>query len=162
VGSGPIVIGFDGTPDSREALREAGDLLASREALVTVVWKSGLAFELLELPAVTGLPPAPLDIRTGIEIDEQLYERARRTAEQGAELARQAGLDAEPLVIAEEPDVPVSATLVAVARERDSRAIVVAPHRHGHGPLVLGSTSRDVVRRASCPVVMAVGRDGEG
>ena len=161
VGSGPIVIGFDGTPDSREALREAGDLLASREALVTVVWKAGLAFELLELPSVTGLPPAPLDVRTALEIDDQLYESARRTAEQGAELARRAGLDAEPLVVAEDPDVPISETLVSVARERDSRAIVVAPHRHGHAPLVLGSTSRDVVRRASCPVVMAVGRDGE-
>jgi nucleotide-binding universal stress UspA family protein len=163
VHSGPIVIGFDGSPASQDGLREAGDLLSSRRAIVTVVWKAGLAFELLELPTATiGLPPAPIDIRTGLEIDAQLYENAQRAAERGAEMARELGLDAEPLVVAEDPDVPVSETLVRVARERDSQAIVVAPHRHGHGPLVLGSTSRDVVRRAPCPVLMAVGRDGEG
>jgi nucleotide-binding universal stress UspA family protein len=161
VGTGPIVIGFDGTPAGEHAVREAGELLRSREAVVAVVWKQGLAFELLELPAATiGLPPAPIDIRTALEIDEQLFERAQRLAEQGAQLARDLGLDAEPLAIAEDPDVPVADTLVRLARERASQAIVVAPHRHGHkGPLVLGSTSRDVVRHAPCPVVMATGEE---
>ena len=162
VGSGPIVIGFDGTPDSREALREAGGLLGSRKAIVTVVWKSGLAFDLMELPTVTGLPASPIDIRTALEIDNALYENAQRTAERGAELARQSGLDAEPLVVAEDPDVSIAQTLVTIALERDSSAIVVAPHRHGHGPLVLGSVSRDVVREAPCSVVMAMRRNGEG
>jgi nucleotide-binding universal stress UspA family protein len=162
MGTGPIVIGFDGSSDSQHAVREAGDLLVSRRAIVTVVWKAGLAFELFESPTATlGLPPAPIDVRTGLEIDAALYENARRVAERGAELAREIGLEAEPLVVAEDPEIPVSETLTRLARERDSQAIVVAPHRHGHGPLVLGSTSRDVVRTAPCPVVMAVGRGGE-
>ncbi|MEA2268370.1 MAG: hypothetical protein QOC64_980 [Solirubrobacteraceae bacterium] len=162
MGTGPIVIAFDGTPDAEAALREAAELLRTRKAVVVVVWKQGLAFELMELPAVTGLPPAPIDVRTALEIDERLYESARHLAQQGARLASELGLEAEGLAVAEDPDVPVSAPIVRVARERDSQAIVVAPHHHGkRGPLVLGSVSRDVVRHAPCPVVMAIA-DEEG
>jgi nucleotide-binding universal stress UspA family protein len=157
MGTGPIVIAFDGTPDAEQALRETAVLLRERRALVVVVWKQGLAFELMELPAVTGLPPAPVDVRTALEIDASLYENAQRLARQGAELAGELGLAAEGLAVAEDPDVSVAETIVRVARERDSQAIAVAPHNHGRrGPLVLGSVSRDVVRHAPCPVVMAV------
>lgn len=140
-------------------MRDTAELLGSRPAVVAVVWKQGLAFELMELPTATvGLPAAPIDIRTALEIDERLFESAQRLAEQGAHLGRDLGMDAEPLVVAEDPDVSIAETLVCVARERDSQAIVVAPHRHGHrGPLVLGSVSRDVVRQAPCPVLMATG-----
>jgi hypothetical protein len=42
-------------------------LLGERPAIVVVVWKVGLAFELIELPASSiGLPPAPLDILTAL------------------------------------------------------------------------------------------------
>jgi hypothetical protein len=85
--------------------------------LVLVVWKSGLGFELFELPTVTGLPPAPIDIRTALEIDESEYESARRLARRGAETAREAGLEAEPLVVAEAPEIPISDTIVRVAKE---------------------------------------------
>ncbi|MEA2323592.1 MAG: hypothetical protein QOF29_1802 [bacterium] len=160
--TGPIVIAFDGTPDAEVALREAAELLRSRKAVVLVVWKQGLAFELMELPTVTGLPPAPVDVRTALEIDEALYENAQRLARQGAELASELGLDAEGLAVAEDPDVSIAETIVRVARERESQAITVAPHQHGRrGPLVLGSVSRDVVRHAPCPVVMAVAEEEE-
>jgi hypothetical protein len=57
--SGPIVIGYDGSPAAEHAVAEAGDLLNGRLALVVVVWNQGLGFELLELPTATiGLPPA--------------------------------------------------------------------------------------------------------
>jgi nucleotide-binding universal stress UspA family protein len=154
VGSGPVVIGFDGSTSAEHALREAAGLLAPRPALVVVVWKAGLAFELMELPTVTGLPPAPIDVRTALEIDAQLSETARRLAEQGAELARRLGLEAEGLAVADEPDVPIAETLADLAAERDAQAMVVAPHRHGHGPLVLGSVAREVIRLAPCPVIV--------
>ena len=152
---GPLVIGFDGTPASQGAIRESAALVGRRPAVVAVVWKAGLAFELMELPtAVVGLPPTPIDIRTALDIDRTLYETAQRLAEQGAQVAREQGLEAEPLVVAEDPDVSIAETLVRLARERDSQAMVVGPHRHGRGPLVLGSISRDVVRHAPCPVLM--------
>lgn len=152
VGSGPILIGYDGTRASEHALREAAGLLGGRPALVVVVWKAGLSFELIELPASSiGLPPAPLDIRTALEADRAIYEGAQRAARQAAALARSLGLEAEALTVAEEPEIPVAETLLSLARERDAQAIVVGAHAHSG---LLGSTSRAVVRLASCPVLV--------
>jgi nucleotide-binding universal stress UspA family protein len=154
---GPLLIAYDGTPASTYAVWEAAALLRGHKALVVTVYKPGLAFELMELPTATiGLPPAPLDVRTALELDREIYEGARRMAEQGARLAQEAGLDVEGLAIAEEVDVTIAETIVDQARRRDSRAIVVGAHGHGRlGEVILGSTSRDVIRRAPCPVVVA-------
>jgi nucleotide-binding universal stress UspA family protein len=148
-----VLIGYDGTPASEHALREAAGVLAPRRALVVVVWKAGLAFELIELPTSSvGLPPAPLDMRTALETDRSLYEGAQRAAERAAELARTLGLEAEPLVVGEEPEIPVAETLLRVADERDARVIVVGAHPHGG---LLGSTARAVIRDSQRPVLVA-------
>jgi nucleotide-binding universal stress UspA family protein len=77
-------------------------------------------------------------------------------AEHGAEVARQAGFDAEPLVVADEPETPVSETIVDTARRRDAQAVTIGAHGHGRiSEALLGSTSRDVIRHAPCPVVVA-------
>jgi nucleotide-binding universal stress UspA family protein len=152
--SRPIIIGFDGTPASERALREAGTLLAPRPALVVVVWEAGRAFELATLP-IRGFEPPPtvVDIRTGFELDQAMYEAAQRTAQHGEALAREAGLDAESMVVAD--DVTVADTLIRLAREVDSPAIVVGAHGHrALSELLLGSTSRDVIQRAPCPVMV--------
>jgi nucleotide-binding universal stress UspA family protein len=153
---GIIVIAYDGSAASEKALREAGGLLAGWSAVVVVVWKAGLGFELVELPASTvGLPPAPIDIRTAVEVDRELSEAARRLAQKGAGLARDAGFEADGLAIADDPDTPVAETIVRVVQERDARAVVVGAHGHGRvSSLLLGSTSRDVIRHAPCPVVV--------
>jgi nucleotide-binding universal stress UspA family protein len=152
--SGPVIIGFDGTPASERALHEAAALLAPRPALVVVVWEAGRAFEAATLPVrALELPPVVLDMRTAFEAEEAAYEAARRLAEQGAALARQAGLEADGLAVAD--DVTVAETLVRLARERDAQAIVIGPHGHGElRKLVLGSTLEGVLRRAPCPVLV--------
>lgn len=159
---GPIVIAFDGTPASERAIRESAELLGARPALVVTVWKQGLGFELVALPgAGAGLPPASLDIATAAEVDRALAEGAQRTARRGAGLARDAGFtDVEGLAIADDVDVPVAETIVRVATERNAAATVVGSHGHGRiGEVVLGSTSRDVIRRAPCPVVVVRARE---
>jgi nucleotide-binding universal stress UspA family protein len=160
--SGPVVIAFDGSPGAEHAVREAGSLLGPRPALVVVVWKAGLGFELMELPpANIGLPPAALDISTALEIEEEIAESSQRLAQKGAGLARDAGFEAEGLAVADDVDVPVAETVVRVATERDAQAIVVGAHGHGRlGEVFLGSTSRDVIRRAVCPVVVARPTEG--
>jgi nucleotide-binding universal stress UspA family protein len=152
--TGPVVIGYDGSPASEHAVREAGGLLGPRPGLVVVVWEAGAAFEMLELPTSTvGMPPVPIDIRAAVEVDHALYERAQRLAQQGAALAREAGFEAEGLAVADE--VTVADTLVRLAHERDAQAVVVGARGHGRlSEVLLGSTSRRVVRQAPCPVVV--------
>lgn len=106
--SGPVVIGFDGSPSATHTVRTAGSLLAPTPTLIVVVWEAGLGFELLENPPSFTL--APLDIRAALDIDRSLYDIAQRLAETGAEIARGAGLDASALVVADE--VTVADTLL--------------------------------------------------
>lgn len=152
--SAPVVIGFDGTSVAQRAVRDAAALLAPRPALVVVVWEAGRAFDLTVLPA-TGFGPRPatMDVRAGLETDQAVYEQAQRTAELGEALAGAAGFDATSTVVAD--TLTVADTLVRVAREHDSSAIVVGAHGKGAvSELILGSTSRDVVRHAPCPVLV--------
>jgi nucleotide-binding universal stress UspA family protein len=151
-----MVIGYDGSEAADHAVREAGRLLSGRPALVLVVWKAGLGWELVELPRTSiGLPPAPIDVRTAVEIDQSMAERAQKLAEQGAQLAREVGFDADGLAVAEDVATPIAETIVSVARDREAAAIVVGAHGHGRlSEAILGGTSRDVIRRADCPVVV--------
>jgi nucleotide-binding universal stress UspA family protein len=157
--SGPIIVGFDGTPAAQHALTEAAELFAPRRALVVVVWEAGRAFDLTTLPTqALEPPPITLDIRRGFELDQAMYEAAQRLAERGAAIGRDRGLDAEGLAVAD--DVTVADTLVRLAKERAAQAIVVGAHGHSAlTELILGSTSRDVVRRAPCPVVIVRGEE---
>jgi nucleotide-binding universal stress UspA family protein len=154
--AGPVVIAYDASPAAERALRETGPLLRACPALVVVVHKAGLGWELVELSGSSvGLPPASIDVRTALEIDRALAERARRVAQKGAALARKCGFaDAEGFAVADDLDTPVAETIVDVARERDARAIVVGAHAHGGPAAILGDISRDVVRRAEAPVIV--------
>ena len=149
-----MVIGYDGSQAAERAVAEAASLLAPRATLVVVVWEAGRAFEAAEWAALTLDVPAPtVDLRTALELDQAVYAAAERTAQQGAGLARSMGLQAESLVVAD--DMSIAETLVRVAGEQDAPAVVIGAHNHGVlGEVLLGSTSRDVVRRAPCPAVV--------
>jgi hypothetical protein len=93
----PILIAFDGAPAAEHAIREGGPLLAGRDAVVLVVWKQGLAFDLVALPASSiGLPPAQIDVATALEGDREMYRAAESQARRGAALAREAGSTPSP------------------------------------------------------------------
>jgi nucleotide-binding universal stress UspA family protein len=149
-----VVVGYDGSSVAERALVEAAELLASLPALVVVVWEAGRAFEAAEWAAQNLDVPVPtLDLRTAIELDRAAYEDAERTALQAVARARSIGWKAESLVVAD--DMSVADTLVRVAGERDAPAVVIGAHSHGAlSELLLGSTSRDVLRHAPCPVVL--------
>ncbi|MCW2740823.1 MAG: hypothetical protein JWR45_1245 [Blastococcus sp.] len=156
--TGPVVIGYDGSPVAERALAEAAGLLSPRSALVVTVWEAGRAFE-AAWPVGPEVPVPAVDIQVALELEEAAYESAERTARQGAGLAMSMGLQAESLVVAAEETV--ADTLIRIARERNAPALVVGAHRHGAlSEVLLGSTSRDVVRHASCPAVV-VREDGD-
>jgi nucleotide-binding universal stress UspA family protein len=150
----PVIIGFDGSAAAEVAVREAAALLTGRRAYVVVVWEAGRAYELLDVPSLTaGVPVSRMDIRTATELDNAAAENARRMAERGVALATDGGLRAEGMVVAD--DITVAATLVRIAAEQDAGAVVVGSRgRSGIAEVLLGSTAREVLKQAPCPVLI--------
>jgi nucleotide-binding universal stress UspA family protein len=152
--SRPVVIGFDGSPAAKRALQEAADLFAPRPALVVVVWEAGYAYDLADLPiGLLETPPTTVDIRTAMQLDEAMYDTAQQLAERGAAMAAEAGLDAQGLAVAD--DVTVADTLIRIVKEHDAQVLVVGAHGHSSWrEVLLGGTTRELVHRAPCPVLV--------
>jgi nucleotide-binding universal stress UspA family protein len=152
--SAPILIAFDGSDAARRAISETAELFPSRPVLVATVWEAGLAYTSVLSPMPeAGLQAVPMDIAAAEKIDEELEARARRVAEDGAEQARSAGLEAEALAVA--GDVDPADAIVEIARERQVAAVVVGSRGlTGLRARLEGSTSREVLKRASQPVVV--------
>jgi nucleotide-binding universal stress UspA family protein len=156
---GPTLIAFDGSAAARQAVAAAAALLKPRPTLVLTVWEAALAYA-----SVAGAPDVAMtpvvDPSTVFEVDQALRGHAERVSNEGAELARSFGLDAEPLAVADARDI--ARTIVDVAREHEAATIVVGSR--GLGGLrarLEGSTSKDVVKHAQCPVVVVHAADEE-
>lgn len=140
-----ILVGFDGSPESNEALLWAAAEAAARERPLEIVSCYRLP---MATDAYTGTPPdataAILETVSG-----------EATKARDAVVARHSSLDVSTRVCAG------SAAHELVAD--DGELIVVGASSH-RGPLAfwLGSTARAVVRRARCPVVVVRGAAGAG
>ena len=154
--TGPIIIGFDGTPAAEQAVRAAGALLAPKAALVVFVWEAGRNFEAATLPERALEEPAgagALDVDAGFGAELAASDEARQLAERGAALAREAGLPADGQAVAD--DGTVAETLIRLARESDAQAIVVGLHEHHRlTKLVPSRTLTELLHAAPCPVVV--------
>jgi nucleotide-binding universal stress UspA family protein len=149
----PVLIAYDGSDTARHAISEAGRLFGSREVLVVTVWEPGLAYESSMPTAGLEMPPVPVDVEGAREVEEELHERARQTAQEGAQLAQSAGLEAKGLAVADE--VHVADAIVGLAKKRGVAAIVVGSRGlKGLRARLEGSTSNAVLRHAPCPVVV--------
>ena len=149
-----VLIAFDGSDTARNAARAAAELLASRKALVVTVWEPAIAYETTGTgSSIPGVTPALVDVGRATELEDELHARALRIAEEGAELARSAGMRAEPLTVA--GDLPAAAEIVGVARERGAAVVVVGSRGlSGVRARLEGSTSSRVLREAPCPVLV--------
>jgi Universal stress protein family len=78
-----------------------------------------------------------------------MVEKARDVAKEGADLARTAGFDAEPLA---ERGSPVWARIVEVADENDAAVVVIGSHgRSGVRYAVMGSVATAVAQHSKRP-----------
>jgi nucleotide-binding universal stress UspA family protein len=151
---GPVIIGFDGTPGSVRAVREAATLLAPRAALVVVVWEAGRALEVATLPEqALELPADRADLRNAFATDKEAFDNAAQLAQHGAALAREARFQADGFAVAD--DVTVADTLARVAQEQDAQAVVIGKgDHHGPGRRKAGRTLASLLDKAPCPVLV--------
>ena len=90
-----ILICYDGSDDARAAIEVAGQLVGGQRATVLTVWQP-FAEVLASTPLGLGIAPGVLDIE---EADNASRTAAERLAAEGAELARQAGFNAQPRAV---------------------------------------------------------------
>ncbi len=153
-GAAPILIAYDGSPPARAAVRAAGELFAPRRAIVLTVWEPSLGeFALAPDPTGMGTTMMPYDPTLAREMERANEDHARDIAEDGAALAGAAGLDAEALTVEDASEA--ADTIVARADEHGAAAIVIGSRGlRGLKSKLLGSTSANVLHRASRPVVV--------
>jgi nucleotide-binding universal stress UspA family protein len=151
--AGPLLICFDGSEDAEQAIQRAGALLVARDALVLTVWQPTAA---LGSFSWGGEAAEMVDF---VELDRAGAEDAGRIAEQGVRLAREAGLEAEPMAI--KATGPVWKTIVETADAQDAAAIVMGSRGlTGVRSMLLGSASSAVVHHADRPTLVVHGGNG--
>ena len=148
----PAIVAYDGSEPAVQAIRAAAALLTGRALLVVTVWEPGLAMMMAPGPDLTGLAHAPPSAEEMATVDRAEHDVATATAEAGTHLARELGADAAALAIADEADA--AETIAALADRRDACAIVVGSRGLGRIASAFGSTSRELLRRSSCPVIV--------
>ncbi len=149
---GPIVIAYDGSSAARQAVAAVAKLLPSRRTLVVTVWEPALAHAAAAPKPAAAATPV-VDPSAGLDVDSDLRASAQRVSDEGAQLARSLGLDAEPIATVDAS--AVASTIVELARRHDAAAIVVGSRGlSGVRARLEGSTSKDVVKRAPCPVIV--------
>jgi len=161
-----IIICYDGSKDAQAAADEVTRLFHEKPATVLTVWEpSTETIVSLEMGLASGfgLDYNALDDTT--DLDADLLERARRTAQEGVQRLHAAGMGADPLV--EERNGSIARTLLAVADRVNADAVVVGTRGRGAAKsALLGSVSHDVVQHADRPVVVvpspALARHREG
>ena len=147
--AGPVLFAFDGSPHAREAIARAGALLKPGPAVVATAWTT---FEGAAPAALLALPGHV--VRESVaDLDSASRETAEELANEGAELARDAGFEAEPRAI--RSSGPFFAALLECARELDAAAIVAGSRgRSTIAATVLGSVSTGLLHHTRRPVLV--------
>jgi nucleotide-binding universal stress UspA family protein len=147
-----IVVGVDGSEESRAALAWAVEEGRLRQAPVLAIH----AWEVPMVPAPTGLVPPSVEVVGDLtELQEDAASLVEMMVQEIAGDA--ADVEIRPLTV---EDKPVNALLDAAERN-DAQMIVVGSRGHGgFVSLLIGSTSDQVARHATCPVVIHRQRRG--
>jgi nucleotide-binding universal stress UspA family protein len=147
--SGPFLLCFDGSDCAAAAIRVAGELCGGGTALVAHAWLRPSAV-MFQGRRVEGSHPLA---EAAEEFDASTREGAEERAAEGVRVAREAGFDAEPLLV--EHAHGTWRPLVELAIERRARAVVVGSH--GLSPVksaLLGSVSRGIANHCPRPVIV--------
>jgi nucleotide-binding universal stress UspA family protein len=144
----PVLIAYDGSNFADSAIAAlSAELRPGREAVVLTVSEPVRALPFLGVGGVV------VDDDAVRQVLASNREGAEKVAGRGAELAREAGLEARPLVV--EGD-PVWRVIVDTAEELQTRLIAIGSHgRSGLGFVWLGSVAAAVAQHSKRTVLIA-------
>jgi nucleotide-binding universal stress UspA family protein len=146
---GPVLFAYDGSDHARAAIERAGTVVQKGPAVVATAWTS---FHDAAPAALLALPKDMVGEAVGT-LDDANRETAEGLAEEGAELARAAGFDAEPRAV--RAGGPFFAALLHTADELDAKAIVAGSRgRSSLAAAVLGSVSTGMLHHTRRPVLV--------
>jgi nucleotide-binding universal stress UspA family protein len=150
----PLILCYDGSEDARHAIERAGEFFGGRRALVLTVWQSPAGANVIGWSgAATGM----LDFA---ELERAAVEEAGRIAEDGARIAREGRLEAEPIAV--EADGPVWKAIIEMAdRHRAAMIAVGSRGLTGIRSILLGSVSSAVVHHADRPTLVIHRQNGD-
>lgn len=142
----PILIGYDGSAGAVRAIDGAGRLFAASPA--AVVYVSAVPALHVHATSVAALREELIE-----EVRSAARHDAAAVAEEGARLARKAGLEATSRTV-ESADSP-AAVIIEVAAQENVAAVVVGRTLRGDSvPWSLGSVSHRIVDHIDMPVVL--------
>jgi nucleotide-binding universal stress UspA family protein len=145
-----ILICYDGSDDAKAAINHIGALLPGAQATVLTVWKPFSS-------VASGSPRgrlSPLAVITNVDdANSTMLAEAQAVAAEGAQLANEAGLDAEPAT--DEQGESVAEAILSSGDKLNADMIVIGSRGLGGvGSLLLGSVSHRVLQRADRSVLV--------
>jgi nucleotide-binding universal stress UspA family protein len=145
--SGPLLVCYDGSDDAKYAIETAATLFPGGCALVISVWQRLAGIDSINWAG------EPAGLINSVELDRAAAEHGAQLAEQGARIAHEAGMDAQPLAV--EALGPIWKMIVEAAAAHDASAIVIGSRGlTGLRAMLLGSVSSAVVQHAGRPTLV--------
>lgn len=141
-----ILIAYDGSDDAKAAVAQAGRLFPGEQVTVLTVWQRFID----TMARVGGGIGVVVDFD---EIDDDSEKSALAKAKEGAELARQAGLEAHARTAVVESTI-ADAILNAADAVASSAVVCGSRGFTGVKSLMLGSVSHHILQHADLPVVV--------
>ncbi len=135
-----LIVGFDGSEGSTDALRWAAKTAKERDWMLYVL-------------TTWTMPAADLGIGASATLQEELIDELRKEAgavnDEGVQIAADMGVNAVGEIA-----VGRSAAIL-VKRSADSGMVVVGSHGRGRlAESILGSVSQSLIHHAECPVLV--------
>lgn len=143
---GPLLLCYDGSDPASLAIEAAGELLASRSALLLQSWESWVA----EAPALAGLSGGVSGM--AVKLDEIAEEQSKDLTSKGVEVAKASGFDTAG--VPERATGPLWRAVLDTADQHDCAAIVVGSRGLTGLSAALGSVSDGVVHHSRRPVLV--------
>lgn len=136
-----IMVAFDGSKASNQALQKAIELVKLTNANLNVVH----IYEFPRFYVAEGFAPMPTTM------NEEFYELASQTADKAEQLIKEAGVTGKVELI----QGPPAETILEYAASNNIDAIVIGSRGLGGiREFVLGSVSHNVVQHAKIPVLV--------